>query len=105
MNQELGYFGIPDSLADTAYLAAALLAALPEAHPLRSTWLTRIADGGLKFEPSGPAVHRADRGRTRSCGLPPAVPAVGGAVAAVVVAKRAVVGVALPAEVVAITRT
>lgn len=49
MNQELGYFGIPDSLADTAYLAAALLAALPEAHPLRSTWLTRIADGSVRI--------------------------------------------------------
>jgi alkylation response protein AidB-like acyl-CoA dehydrogenase len=49
MNQELGYFGIPDSLADTAYLATGLLAALPEAHPLRSTWLTRIADGSARI--------------------------------------------------------
>ena len=36
MTQELGYFGIPDSLADTAYLATGLLTALPEAHALRS---------------------------------------------------------------------
>ncbi len=45
MTQELGYFGIPDSLADTAYVAAGLLAALPQGHPVRETWLPRIADG------------------------------------------------------------
>jgi alkylation response protein AidB-like acyl-CoA dehydrogenase len=49
MNQELGYFGIPDSLADTAYLATGLLAALPEAHAMRSTWLPRIADGSARI--------------------------------------------------------
>ena len=41
MSQELGYFGIPDSLADTAYLATGLLTALPEAHPVRAAWLPR----------------------------------------------------------------
>jgi alkylation response protein AidB-like acyl-CoA dehydrogenase len=45
MTQELGYFAIPDSLADSAYLATGLLLALPEAHPLRQAWLPRIADG------------------------------------------------------------
>ena len=49
MTQELGYFGIPDSLADTAYLATGLLAALPETHPVRSTWLERIADGSARI--------------------------------------------------------
>ena len=49
MNQELGYFGIPDSLADTAYLATGLLMALPEGHALRSTWLARIADGSARI--------------------------------------------------------
>ena len=49
MSQELGYFGIPDSLADTACLATGLLAALPEAHPARGTWLPRIADGSVRI--------------------------------------------------------
>ncbi len=49
MNQELGYFGIPDSLADTAYLATGLLAALPETQALRNTWLARIADGSARI--------------------------------------------------------
>ena len=49
MNQELGYFGIPDSLADTAYLATGLLTALPEAHPVRAAWLPRIADGSARI--------------------------------------------------------
>lgn len=49
MNQELGYFGIPDSLSDSAYLATGLLAALPEAHVARSTWLPRIANGSARI--------------------------------------------------------
>ena len=49
MSQELGYFGIPDSLADTACLAAGLLAALPETSAVRSTWLPRIAAGGARI--------------------------------------------------------
>lgn len=66
MTQELGYFGIPDSLADTAYLATGLLAALPAAHPLRITWLPRIADGSARIavgHPVNPWVsdaHMAD---------------------------------------------
>ena len=66
MTQELGYFGIPDSLADTAYLATGLLAALPEAHPLRSAWLERIADGSARIAVGHPVnpwvadVHMAD---------------------------------------------
>lgn len=49
MTQELGYFGIPDSLADTAYLGTGLLMALPETHALRSPWLARIADGSARI--------------------------------------------------------
>ena len=49
MNQELGYFGIPDSLADTADLATGLLVALPEANAVRSAWLPRIADGSARI--------------------------------------------------------
>lgn len=66
MTQELGYFGIPDSLADTAYLSTALLAALPLSNPLRATWLPRIADGSARIalgHPINPWVadaHMAD---------------------------------------------
>ena len=66
MTQELGYFGIPDSLTDTAYLATGLLAALPEDHPVRSTWLAKIADGSARIalgHPVNPWVadaHMAD---------------------------------------------
>jgi len=66
MSQELGYFGIPDSLADTACLAAGLLQALPEAHPLRNHWLACIANGSARIalgHPVNPWVadaHMAD---------------------------------------------
>lgn len=66
MTQELGYFAIPDSLADTAYLATGLLCALPPSHALRSTWLPRIADGSCRIalgHPINPLVadaHLAD---------------------------------------------
>jgi len=49
MTQELGYFAIPDSLADTAYISAAFLTALPEGHALRNEWLPRIADGSCRI--------------------------------------------------------
>lgn len=49
MTQELGYFAIPDSLADTAYVAVGLLAALPATHPLRDSWLRRVADGSVRI--------------------------------------------------------
>ena len=66
MTQELGYFGIPDSLSDTAYLATGLLTALPETHGLRNTWLARIADGSARIALGHPVnpwvgdVHLAD---------------------------------------------
>jgi len=48
MTQELGYYAIPDSLADTAYVAAALLAGLPAGHAARAQWLPRIVDGSVR---------------------------------------------------------
>ena len=49
MTQELGYYAIPDSLADTAYVAPGLLAGLPADHPLRAQWLPRIVDGSCRI--------------------------------------------------------
>lgn len=49
MTQELGYYAIPDSLADTAYVAAGLLAGLPEGHPARAAWLPRMVDGSVRI--------------------------------------------------------
>jgi alkylation response protein AidB-like acyl-CoA dehydrogenase len=66
MTQELGYFAIPDSLADTAYVAAGLLSGLPEGHALRAAWLPRIVDGSCRIavgHPVNPLVadaHLAD---------------------------------------------
>ncbi|MBP6105014.1 MAG: acyl-CoA/acyl-ACP dehydrogenase [Steroidobacteraceae bacterium] len=45
ISEELGYYAVPDSLADTAYVATGLLCAVPEAESLRGQWLPRIADG------------------------------------------------------------
>lgn len=66
MTQELGYYGIPDSLADTAYVACGLLQGLPESLGDRQGWLERIADGSLRValgDPVNPLVadaHLAD---------------------------------------------
>ncbi|MDQ3060712.1 MAG: acyl-CoA/acyl-ACP dehydrogenase [Pseudomonadota bacterium] len=66
MTQELGYFAIPDSLTDTAYVAAGLLSGLPEDHALRAAWLPRIVDGSCRIavgHPVNPLVadaHLAD---------------------------------------------
>lgn len=49
MTQELGYYAIPDSLADTAYVATGLLAGLPQGHALRARWLPKIADGSARI--------------------------------------------------------
>lgn len=49
MTQELGYYALPDSLADTAYLASGLLAGLTDGHPLRAQWLPRIVDGSCRI--------------------------------------------------------
>ena len=47
MTQELGYYAIPDSLADTAYVAAGLLAGLPQSEQ-RDAWLAQIAEGSIR---------------------------------------------------------
>lgn len=66
MTQELGYYGIPDSLADTAYVACGLLRDLPEGVSDRQGWLEGIADGSLRIaigDPVNPLVadaHLAD---------------------------------------------
>ncbi len=48
MTQELGYYAIPDSLADTAYVATGLLTSLPSGHPASSS-LPRIAEGTVRI--------------------------------------------------------
>ncbi|MES0874682.1 acyl-CoA dehydrogenase family protein [Sinimarinibacterium thermocellulolyticum] len=45
VQQELGYFAIPDSLTATAYLAVYLLQRLPADVELKRQWLPRIASG------------------------------------------------------------
>ena len=49
LTQELGYYAIPDSLSDTAYVAVGLLAGLSEGHPARAQWLPRIVDGSVRI--------------------------------------------------------
>lgn len=48
IQQELGYYAIPDSLSDTAYLGADLLNHQPDAK-LRKEWLTKIAAGDARI--------------------------------------------------------
>ncbi|RJG20802.1 acyl-CoA dehydrogenase family protein [Massilia cavernae] len=49
LTQELGYYAIPDSMSDTAYVATGLLAALPAGHPVRSEWLARMVTGDCRI--------------------------------------------------------
>ncbi|MFJ7884116.1 acyl-CoA dehydrogenase family protein [Pseudomonas sp. NPDC096917] len=49
MTQELGYYAIPDSLGDTAYVACALISGLPDSVAQRAQWLEGIADGSLRI--------------------------------------------------------
>ncbi|MFJ2690980.1 acyl-CoA dehydrogenase family protein [Pseudomonas sp. NPDC087336] len=49
MTQELGYYAIPDSLADTAYVITGLLNGLPADNPLKASLLPRIADGSVRM--------------------------------------------------------
>lgn len=62
MTQELGYYAIPDSMADAAYVAAGLLKGLPAESKARQEWLPRIADGSLRLaigHPVNPLVSDA----------------------------------------------
>lgn len=66
MTQELGYYALSDSLAETAYVGAGLLAALETGHPARTRWLPGVADGTCRIavgHPVNPLVadaHLAD---------------------------------------------
>jgi alkylation response protein AidB-like acyl-CoA dehydrogenase len=49
MTPELGYFAIPDSLADTAYVATGMLSALPADSTVRAQWLPRVVEGSCRI--------------------------------------------------------
>ena len=52
--EELGYYGVPDSLLATACLGVGLLNALPTEHALRRQWLPRVIDGAARLAVSEP---------------------------------------------------
>jgi alkylation response protein AidB-like acyl-CoA dehydrogenase len=63
MLQELGYYAIPDSLSDTAYLAVYLLNHLPADVALKREWLPKIAAGNVRIavgHPVNPFVGDAE---------------------------------------------
>lgn len=63
MTQELGYYALPDSLADAAYVAAGLITALPAGTASREDWLGRIAEGSIRIavgHPVNPLVADAN---------------------------------------------
>ena len=49
VTEELGYYAIPDSLTDTAYVATSLLCAIPQADELRRQWLPKVVDGTARL--------------------------------------------------------
>ena len=49
VQQELGYYAIPDSLSDTAYLAVHILKNLPAPSALADEWLPKIAQGSARI--------------------------------------------------------
>lgn len=48
ISQELGYYAIPDSLIDTAYVGAYLIEHLPDTVTTKAEWLRSIAHGELR---------------------------------------------------------
>lgn len=61
LQQEVGYYALPDSLTDTAYVAVAMLSALPAGHAARARWLPRIAAGECRVAVGHPVnPHVAD---------------------------------------------
>ncbi|MEP3561235.1 MAG: acyl-CoA dehydrogenase family protein [Marinobacter sp.] len=66
LTQELGYYAIPDSMADTAYVAAGLLKSLPAGTHDRDDLLSRVAEGSIRLaighniNPLVADVHLAD---------------------------------------------
>lgn len=67
LTQELGYYAIPDSMVDTAYVATGLLSALPAAHAVREELLAQVAEGDTRIavvhsiNPLAADVHLADK--------------------------------------------
>ena len=62
IQQELGYYAIPDSLTATAYLAVYLSSARPESSSLKAHWLPKIAAGSARVavgHPINPCVADA----------------------------------------------
>lgn len=63
VHQELGYYAIPDSLTDTAYLAVYLLKKMPSDLALKRKWLPLIAEGKARVavaHPQNPLVADAE---------------------------------------------
>lgn len=59
--QEVGYYGLPDAVAETAYVAVGMFTALSEGHAARSTWLPKLADGSARVAVGHPVnLHVAD---------------------------------------------
>ncbi|MBU3600420.1 acyl-CoA/acyl-ACP dehydrogenase [Polynucleobacter sp. 30F-ANTBAC] len=58
IHQELGYFAIPDSLIDTAYISAGIFSDLLQKNPSNASfyqnWLTKIVDGSARIAISHP---------------------------------------------------
>lgn len=54
IQQELGYYAIPDSLSDTAYLAVHLLKNLPPNGGFAGEWLRKVASGKARVAVSHP---------------------------------------------------
>ncbi len=67
LTQELGYYAIPDSMVDTAYVSVGLLSALPATVAARNDILSQVAEGELRIavahsiNPLVADVHLADR--------------------------------------------
>ena len=54
IQQELGYYAIPDSLTDTAFLAVHLLKSLPVNGGFAAEWLHKVAQGSVRIALSHP---------------------------------------------------
>lgn len=67
LTQELGYYAIPDSMAEAAYVATGVLNALPESVSARDEMLGQVAEGDLRIavshrmNPLVADVHLADK--------------------------------------------
>lgn len=54
LQQELGYYCLPDVVSETAYVAVGMLSALPEGHAARTQWLPKIAAGECRVAVAHP---------------------------------------------------